>query len=179
MKYSVNQVKAALGEVQNLLNWEVRMRKAPPAGGAFDPNLAIRIQTAEMPTPTTVHNKLQLGGHEINFRGKTTKAGTTTLMFAEGTDAKVLTYFLRLAQAYWGGDGNDTTGNSVETEQLKGDLEMVLLDGENATTTTLKLTGCLFTIDTSGSLGQESQSLIRSVTCEWDDLHITTPEISW
>lgn len=179
MKYSVNTVKAALGEVQNTLRWQLVMKKAPPAGGAFPADLQIRVQTAAAPTATPEHNKVQLGGHTINFVGKLTKNGTIQLGFVEGTDAKVTTYFLRLLNAYWSSTSGDTQGNSAKTADLKGDFDLIMMDGNNVTTQGVSLVGAIFSADLSASLGQDSASLLRNVTVDFDDFHPYTPEITW
>ncbi len=179
MKFTLNQVKSALGEVQKTMNWAFEVAKAPAAGGPLDPSLLIRVQTTELPTPQIQHTLIQLGGHSFNNTGKVTKSGQIQITFIEGTDARVTSYFTNLTSKYWTGDGNDTQGNQAPTADLKGDYVITLLDGQNKTTQRYKLVGVLCTPSFAGQLGQDAQELQRSVTLDFDDFHIWTPTANW
>lgn len=180
MKNSVNRIKSALGEAQNVLNWNFRVLKAPSAAGAFDPSLELRIQSSAMPSPQITNTTISLGGHEFGSRGKVTKKGSISIAFVEGVDAKVTSWFLRYLNAYWSADGSDTQGAAAgTTESLKGDYEMTLMDGQNKTTISCKMVGCLLVPDLGSQHAQNAGELIRSASLEYDDFHYNTPDISW
>lgn len=179
MKYSVNQVKSAVGEVQKTMNWILNVSKAAPAAGAFDPSLSIRIQTAELPTPEIQHGSYELQGHVIGQVGKVTKKGQIPISVLEGVDAKWTSYILNYLNKYWSGDGSDTQGNQAPSEDLKFDFTMELMDGANNVTQTYVLVGTLLTPDLSGSLGQTPENLTRRLTLNYDDFHVRTPGAAW
>lgn len=180
MKYSINKIKAALGEVQSTLDWEMVVKKAPKGAGSFDSSLVMRIQTTAMPSPQVTNLSVKLGGHEFGSRGKVTKKGSINVAFVEGTDARVTSWLLSYMNAYWSSDGSDTQGNmSGTTEDLKGDYEIILMDGTGKQTISCLLVGALLVPDLSSSHGQDASELMRSVTIEYDDFHYSTPDISW
>lgn len=179
MKYSLAETKAAMGEVQKMFNWQLRVAKAAPAGGPVDPSLLIRCQSAGLPSPQVNHIPIRLGGHEFNNAGKVVKRGNIPLTLIEGTDARVVSYFNRLLSKYWTGDGSDTQGNQAPTVDLKGDYILELMDGQNKVNQTYKLIGVMFTPQSSGQLGQEAQEMSVQVMADYDDFHLITDSLSW
>lgn len=180
MKFSLNEVKSALNEVQTTLRWSVSIPNPPAVVGPFTDTLRIRIQTSELPERTEDNVQVELGGFTINYPGKTTKNGELTLGFMEGTDATVIQYFTKLANARWSADGNDTQGvQSISTNELKCDLVMNLLAPNDTVTQTYKLVGCLFSLRTNGSLGQTADPLNPQVTVTYDDFHVSAGNVNY
>jgi hypothetical protein len=179
MKFSINQTKNGLAEVQTTLRWDVQLINPPQVAGNFDEKLQIRVQTASLPEVQEETTKVELQGHTINYVGKTTKNGEITCTFVEGTDAAVVTYFTRLAAARWSGDGNDTQGVSVATNDLKFDVLLRLLDPQDQVTQSYTLVGTMARLQKNAQLGQSAEAMMPQVTFEYDDFHIDYGGISW
>jgi hypothetical protein len=180
MKFSINEVKAALAEVQTSLRWSVNIPNPPASAGVFDQTLQIRIQTASVPEHTEELTQVELGGFLVNYTGKTTKNGEITLGFVEGTDAKVIEFFTRLSNARWSGDGTDTRGvQTVPTNELKCDLVMNLLAPDDSVTQSYTLVGCLFNMQKGINFGQTADIVLPQVNVSYDDFHITVGSTTW
>lgn len=179
MKFSVNQVKQGLGELQTTLHWGVAITSPAAVVGEFPEDLEVRVQTTAMPEADVQTTKIELGGHTINFNGKTIKAGELPWKFIEGTDAAVISYFTQWANARWGGDGSDTTGKSALTAECKADVVIQLMNPQDEVVQTYKLIGALPKIATSDELGQTADPLSPIVTWEYDDFHVITDNVSW
>jgi hypothetical protein len=179
MKYSVNQVKSALGEAQTTLHWWVAFIKPPVAVGAPPANVEIRIQTSGVPEAQEETNKIELGGHVINQPGKTVKNGEITIQLVEGTDAEVVSYFIKLAKARWSGDGKDTQGVQRLSADLKFDLSITMCGPDDKATQKYTLVGCMARMAAGINLGQTAETVIPSVTIEYDDFHLDTGKVTW
>lgn len=179
MKYSANQVKNNLGQVQKTLNWAMTMIKSASGVGAFDSALVTRIQTTSLPTPDVQLTPVELGGHSFNSLGKVTKRGMIQGNVVEGTDAKFTNYMIAYSNAMWSGDGTDTTGNQKTDEELKCDLQLDLMDGENKVTQSFIMVGCIITPQFNSQLGQSSENYLIGLKIDYDDFHLKTPGASW
>jgi len=170
MKYSINQTKKALGEAQTVLHWYVLISN-PPKALKVDKDIVVRVTTATLPTANVENTQLQLQGHTINYTGKITKAGEITWNFYEGTDAKVTNLFMEWAKLRWGGDGKDTTGKQILTNDVKADITMKLLGPNDEVTQTYVLIGAMPKLEPGGQLGQTSEPLQPVITWDFDDFH--------
>lgn len=179
MKYSVNETKEALGELQTTLRWKFSWIKAPAAVTAPDKSLMIRVQSSGVPQATEETNKVELQGHVINFPAKTTKNGEIPLTLVEGTDAKVAGYFYQLCAARWSGDGNDTKGVQAPTADLKGDGLLELLGPNDQVTQSFKMIGAMCRFEHGMSLAQTADPVVNSVMLEYDDFHVNAGGATW
>lgn len=171
MKFSQAQVKQALGEVQTLLRWTFNITN-PPQGLTFPEKLMIRVTTTGLPKAEVERTVVELGGHTINYNGKTKKAGQLTVTFVEGVDASVTEFIYQWMQKQWGSDGKDTTGKQSKTAEVKADIQIQLLDGNDVATQTYNLIGCLPSIgDAGGELGQTADPMKPQLTLDYDDFH--------
>lgn len=179
MKYSVNQTKAALAELQTLLHWSLDVIKPAAVVGNMPEDVKIRCQTSAVPEATEENNKLELQGHTINYVGKTTKNGEIALQFVEGTDARVTAYFTKWQAARWNGDGSDTSGKQALTKDLKADIKLSMMGPDDKVTQVYKLIGCIPRFEKGASLGQTADPMITTVTMEYDDFHVEAGGIVW
>lgn len=179
MKFSVNRTKSGLGELQTTLHWIVTIINPAKAVGGFEEDLQIRIQTTGLPTAQEEATQVELQGHVINYVGKTIKNGELTMNFVEGTDAKVISYFTKWAQAKWGGDGKDTTGKQALTQDLKADVMIELLDPSDNVTQTYTLIGAMPRLENGAELGQTADPMNPAVTWVYDDFHTKTSGVDW
>lgn len=179
MKYSINQTKAALAELQTTLHWAMTMIKAPAAVGAMPENVVIRCSSSGVPEVQSQANQVELQGHTINYVGKTTKAGQITLTFVEGIDAAVTNYFLSLEQAKWSGDGSDTYGVQKLTNDLKFDIRLELMSPDDKVTQTYDLIGCMIEWTHGMNLSQNADPVNPTVNLSYDDFHVKTNGVTW
>lgn len=179
MKFSVNKVKAGLGEVQTLLHWAVMIPNPAAVAGEFPEDLEIRVQTSGMPEAEVTSTRVELGGHDIGFNGKVKKAGELPWKFIEGTDARVIEYFTNWIAGRWGGDGQDTTGDASTTEECKADAVIQLLNPANEVVQTYSLIGCLPKLGAGDELGQTADPMSPIITLEYDDFHIAAGSANW
>lgn len=179
MKFSVNKVKSALGELQTTLHWIMTITNPASAVGPMPENIQIRCQSTALPEAQEETNKVELGGHIINMVAKTTKNGEIAMVFVEGTDAGVTTYFTKWRAARWSGDGKDTQGTQKLTAELKADIKIELLGPDDKVTQTYNLIGAMPRFETGANLSQQADPFSPNVTFEYDDFHLITPDISW
>ncbi len=170
-KFSLSQVKQAVGEAQTLLHWSFNITN-PPQGLNFPEKLMIRVTTTDLPKAEHERTKVELQGHTINYTGKVKKDGQITVTFIEGTDAAVTEFFKQWEQKMWGSDGRDTTGKQAKTAEVKADIRIQLLGPDDEPTQTLDLIGCLPSFsDTGGQLGQTADPSKPAILFDFDDHH--------
>lgn len=179
MKFSVNKTKQALGELQTMLHWSLTVVSPASAVGDMPEDIQIRCQSATVPEAVEETNKVELQGHIINMVGKTTKNGEIPLMFVEGTDARVTSYFTKWAAARWSGDGKDTQGTQKLTAELKADIKIQLMGPDDKVTQTYTLIGCMPRFEKGATLAQTADPLVMTVTMEYDDFHVQAGNINW
>ncbi len=179
MRFSLNTVKAGLGEVQTLHKWAVTIPNPAAVAGEFPESLQVRVQTAGIPLPEVINTEIELGGHSFNNNGKIVKKGTLVWSFIEGTDAKVIEYFTNWIAARWSGDGVDTKGQSATTADCKGDLLMELLGPDDETTQSYDMVGSLPSFAGIGEGGQAPDPLNPQIQFDYDDFHIHAGSANW
>lgn len=179
MKFSINRVKAGLGEVQTTHRWAVSIVKPAKVVGEFPEDLEVRIQSTGMPTAEAGTMRVELGGHDIGYNGKVKKSGTLPWTAIEGTDARFTTYMAKWFAGRWGGDGQDTTGKAALTEDCKADVKIDLLDHEDKITISYVLIGCLPSTENGDTLGQDAGPLSPTASFEYDDYHIIGKDFKW
>lgn len=171
MKFSLSQVKQALGEVQTLLHWTFNIAN-PPKGMNFPEKLMIRVTTTDIPKPERENTAVELGGFNINYVGKVKRSGSITVTFFEGTDGSVTEFIQKWVQACWSSDGKDTAGTQGLTSDVKADITLSLMGPNDKVTQTYKLIGCLPNLgDTGGQLGQTADAMKPQLTLDYDDFH--------
>lgn len=171
MRFSLNQIKSGLGEVQTLLKWAVTIPNPAAVAGDFPESLQVRVQTAGIPVAEVINTEIELGGHAFNANGQVKKKGTVQWKFVEGTDAKVIEYFTNWINGRWSGDGVDTQGVSATTADCKADLLMELLGPDDATTASYDMVGSLPRISEVGEGGQAPDPLSPIIEFDFDDFH--------
>lgn len=179
MKFSVNRVKAGLGEVQTSLHWAVSIPKPASVAGEFPEDLEVRIQTSGIPMAEMESLRVELGGHDIGFNGKTKKAGSLDWTAVEGTDARFTEYMYKWISSRWGGNGQDTTGKAATSEECKADVVIHLLNHADEVTQTFTLVGCLPSFSEAGSLSQDAEAHTPGITFEYDDFHFAGKNVKW
>lgn len=168
MKFSLSQVKQAVGEVQTLLHWTFNITN-PPKGLTFPEKLMIRVTTTDIPKAEHERTVVELGGHEINYVGKVKKKGQIAVTFVEGTDAAVTEFFHKWQQQCWGSSASDVTGKQAKTSDLKADIQIQMLGPDDEPTQTYKLVGCLPSFgDVGGQLGQTADASKPQITLDYD-----------
>jgi len=178
MKISYSKARKAVGEVQTLYRWQIRF-VTKPKGINIPEDIEIRAISTQAPKATPNHIQVKVAGHTLNFAGKMEKSGSIPLQLVDGTDAGVEDVFMQWYNAYWSGDGKDTTGKQAKTEDLKADIDLIMLDGDDNPTKTYHLIGCLPDFDPVAQLGQDSAVQNPSVTFTYDDYHYESKKVKW
>ena len=168
MKFSLSQVKQALGEVQTLLHWTFNVSH-PPQGLSFPENLQIRVTTTSTPTSEIERTQVELGGFTINYTGKVKKSGEITVTLFEGVDAGVTQFIMNWMQLQWGSSSTDTTGKQSATADSKADITMQLMGPDDTVTQTYTLIGCLGAMGEGAELGQEATAHKPTLKLTYDD----------
>lgn len=172
MKVGINERKAALGEAQSLLHWDLDIVKPPKAIGAPDKDVILRITTTSMPLETEEYQKATIGGFDWNASVKVTKSGTLPFETFEGTDGKVNEYFLKLLNAKWSANGKDSFGKQHTMADIKCDMRISLKGPDDIITRTFTLIGCIIKrSDRGGTLGQDASLLKPAMEVAYDDFH--------
>jgi hypothetical protein len=171
MKFSMQETKQGLGQVQTTLHWLFNITVPAKAVGDFPEKLQIRVQTTGLPNADHQTTKVELQGHVINSAGKTVKNGELSSKFVEGVDAAVQAYFTKWDAARWGGDGSDTTGKQSNDADLKAEVIIQLLDPQDKPTQTYTLIGAMPKITNSSELAQQADVFTPDITWEYDDFH--------
>jgi len=179
MKISANNTRSGLAELQTSLHWYVEVSNGPVGDIGSGNELQVRVQTATLPTAEHEYVPVELQGHTVKFLGKTTKAGQLTWSFVEGTDAKVTAYFMKWAQSAWAGDGSDTQGTQISTQDMKSDIKMYLLGPDDKVTQTYTLVGAMPSIPAGVDLTQTADPVNVEITWDYDDFHITAGDVKW
>lgn len=180
MKFSINQAKTGLGELQTSLHWHVSIVNPSTAAGPMDENLEIRVQTSTIPRQETTTTKVELQGHTLNFTGKTTTNGEIALRFLESTDGAVIDYFSKWVAKRWESDGTDVTGKQELTADVKADLKLDLLGPDDEVTRSYTLIGCMPRVNSENTMGQEAEAWIEEIVVEYDSHHMSVAgEISY
>lgn len=179
MKFSLQETKQGLGQVQTTLKWLFNITVPAASVGDFPENLQIRVQTTGLPNAEHETLKVELGGHVINSAGKTVKNGELPSKFVEGVDAAVEAYFLKWMAARWGGDGQDTTGKQENDADLKAEVMIQLLDPQDNPTRTYTLVGAMPKFTNANELGQQAEVFSPDITWEFDDFHVDAGGVKW
>ncbi len=179
MKFSLQETKQGLGQVQTLLHWLFTITVPAASMGDFPQKLQIRVQTTGLPQADNQTTKIELQGHVINSAGKTVKNGELTTKFIEGVDAELSAYFINWQSKRWSGDGQDDQGVQENDEDLKAEIQIQLLDPKDKPTQTYTLVGAMPKFTPGGELGQTADPLSPEVTWEFDSFHVKAGGANW
>jgi len=172
MKLGINSRKAAMGEVQTTLHWDVEISKPATAVGAPDKDVMLRITTHGLPLETEEYQDVELGGFKFTGSVKVDKSGELPFEAYEGTDGKVNNYFMKWLNARWSADGKDTFGKQHTMAELKADIKITLRGPDDAPTRTFVLIGAIVRRDNrGGDLGQTADLQKPAMTIKYDDFH--------
>jgi len=117
-----------LDSVFHLNDWNINFTRLPSgfATGTLPQNLNIRAYTVDLPRWNVNPIQIDIRGHRFFIPGDKEFDSTITLQLHETTDAVVLEFFRAWAEAIYA-TNTGAKGNPAWT-QLKGDIQMVLLD---------------------------------------------------
>ena len=174
-KFSYNQAKKGLGEVQATHRWIIRIPVGAPVVGAIPENLVIRATSASVPSGGTAEPiQVKLHRHPIKYNGGVDLSGEWSCTFVEGTDGAVQAYFNRWINRRFEQGSGDTTGRSVNTDQLKADIFIDLLAPNDTVTMTYQLSGAMVRPLDSIDLGQDGEAMNLSYSFDYDNVYRRT-----
>lgn len=173
MSFKIEDIINKLPEVQNTTNWRVTFTNPKAVSSPSMQNLMYRCKVSNAPVETYAGDlKVQLGSWEINYPGKTTRNGTLTLTFVEGTDG----YIASFEEAYAQAKTNQTTGVKAKTADLKFTMKLEILGTNDEVVQTYDVSGCLLAAEGIIALGQDDAALEPNWNITYDTFkRVITP----
>ena len=170
MKYNYNQVRDALGELQQTNKWIITFLKSPKVVDIPEA-MDIKCTGSGLPAAEVTHTNVQVNNMSYNYVGKVNKAGTLTFTFPEDTDATVTSAIFKWMDAYWSGDTSNTNAKQSFTKDLQAQVRLQLLAPDDTVTQTYDLVDCLPQYEAGGELGQDAGGLMPTLTLSYNDWH--------
>jgi hypothetical protein len=166
-KITIDQIRA-LPDFAQVTKWDLTFVTLPGVGAFGFPSsedLAIRVESIEMPKATNQKFEVQLRGHKTMHSGILDYGNTMTITFAETVDNKIFNLVKAWRELVWG----SRQGNSFSKSDLEATLLLTLLDNQDVERAKYTIFGCFYEADDFGTLdGTTSDAIKPALTLSYD-----------
>ena len=129
MDLSLEEVKVAAGEAQNMARWGFKFSSPPPALGKPLEGFYVGFQTGSFPQETITYLEERLGNFPVSWVGEVTRNGEIAIGNIESENMEFTDYLNRWVNLMGAVTDKKSTHTSVKTKDVEATAVIFLMEG--------------------------------------------------